>query len=96
MLGLARPDYPSSDPLCSSSDSAMDGHCSNYISLPKDKRGEVAKQLPLVSVVDHPEEWQRLIVNVEVVTWAIVSDQMVYKQRLCVLQGSWMRNDHPS
>ena len=85
MLGLAQPDYPSSD-----------GHGSNYISLPKDKRGEVAKQLPLVSVVDHPEEWQRLIVNVEVVTWAIVSDQMVYKQRLCVLQGSWMRNDHPS
>ena len=53
MLGLAQPDYPSSD-----------GHGSNYISLPKDKRGEVAKQLPLVSVVDHPEEWQRLIVNV--------------------------------
>ena len=66
-----------------------------YIRLPKDKRGGIAKQLPVVTVVDRREEWRRLIGNVDAVTWAIVSGQMVYPRRCWMLQGSWLRN-HPS
>jgi hypothetical protein len=66
-----------------------------YIRLPRDRRGGIARQLPLVSVVDRKHVWRRLLGNIDAVTWAIISGQMVYPRRGWMLQASWLRN-HPS
>lgn len=67
----------------------------SFIALPRDKRGGIAQQLPLVTVVDRRHVWRQLLGNIDAVTWAIVSGQMVYPRRGWMLQASWLRN-HPS
>ena len=50
---------------------------------------------PVATVVERRHVWRKLLGNVDAVTWAIISGQMVYPRRGWMAQGSWLRN-HPS